>query len=195
MVAGMDRYFQIVKCFRDEDLRADRQPEFTQIDVEMSFVDEENVREVAEGVMEKLFKEIRGIDVLTPFPRLTYKDAMELYGSDKPDLRFDLKFVTISEIVKDVEFKVFSEAVKKGGVVAGFVAPGCGAYTRNQLDVLTDFAKNLGAGGLIWMRVTESGVEAPIEKFVGKEKLNEIGNIMVAKPGDLILVLSDSWSK
>ncbi len=195
MVAGMDRYFQIVKCFRDEDLRADRQPEFTQIDVEMSFVDEIDVQHVVEGLMSRFFKEIKGIDIQLPFPRLTYKEAMEWYGSDKPDTRFNLKFVNINSLVQDSGFKVFSDVVKKEGVVAGFVAPGCGTYTRNQLDVLTDFAKNLGAGGLIWMRVTDAGVEAPIEKFLGKEKLNEIGKTMNAKPGDLILILSDVWSK
>ncbi|HTK81116.1 MAG TPA: aspartate--tRNA ligase [Bacteroidota bacterium] len=195
MVAGMDRYFQIVKCFRDEDLRADRQPEFTQIDVEMSFVDEIDVQNVVEGLMVRFFKEIKGIDVATPFPRLTYKEAMETYGSDKPDTRFGLKFVDISPVVHTSDFKVFSDTIKKGGVAAGFVAPGCGGYTRNQLDVLTDFAKKLGAGGLIWMRVTETGVEAPVEKFLGKEKLNQIGEVMGAKPGDLLLILSDAWAK
>jgi len=195
MVAGMDRYFQIVKCFRDEDLRADRQPEFTQIDVEMSFVDELDVQNVVEGLMARFFKELNGIEVQCPFPRLTYKEAMETYGSDKPDTRFALKFTNVNDVVKDSPFKVFSDTIAKGGVVAGFVAPGCGAYTRNQLDVLTDFAKNLGAGGLIWMRVTETGVDAPIEKFVGKEGLNAIGKAMGAKPGDLILVLSDKWTK
>lgn len=195
MVAGMDRYFQIVKCFRDEDLRADRQPEFTQIDVEMSFVDEPDVMNVVEGLMTKFFAEVNGVDIQTPFPRLTYAEAMETYGSDKPDTRFDLKFTNINAVVEESGFKVFSDAVKKGGVVAGFVAPGCGSYTRNQLDVLTDYAKNLGAGGLVWMRVTESGVEAPVEKFLGKEKLNEIGAAMGAKPGDLLLLLSDVWTK
>src|ERR1041385_524015 len=195
MVACMDRYFQIVQCFRDEDLRADRQPEFTQIDVEMSFVDEQDVMAIAEGLMVRFFKEIKSEDVQIPFPRMTYKEAMELYGSEKPDTRFGLTFTNLNEVVKDAGFKVFSESVKKGGVVAGFVAPGCGNYTRNQLDVLTDFAKNLGAGGLVWMRVTDSGVEAPIEKFLGKEVLNAIGKEMQAKPGDLLLMLSDSWSK
>ena len=195
MVAGMDRYFQIVKCFRDEDLRADRQPEFTQIDVEMSFVDEPDVQNVVEGLIVRLFKEINGIEVAQPFKRLTYKDVMETYGSDKPDTRFELKFTTLNDVVKDSPYKVFSDIIKKGGVVAGFVAPGCGNYTRNQLDVLTDFAKKLGAGGLIWMRVTDAGVEAPIEKFVGKDGLNAIGKAMNAKPGDLIFLLSDTWTK
>ncbi len=195
MVAGMDRYFQIVKCFRDEDLRADRQPEFTQIDVEMSFVDEIDIQNIVEGLIVRFFKEIKGIDIVRPFPRLTYKEAMETYGSDKPDTRFDLKFTNISDVVKDSGFKVFSETIKKGGVVAGFVAPGCGTYTRNQLDVLTDYAKSVGAGGLVWMRVTEKGVETPTEKFLGKEILSSISNTMNAKPGDLILLISDVWTK
>lgn len=195
MVAGMDRYFQIVKCFRDEDLRADRQPEFTQIDVEMSFVDENDVLSVTEGLMYEFFKQIKNIEISLPLPRLTYKEVMETYGSDKPDTRFDLKFTCINEVVQDSGFKIFGETVKKGGVVAGFVAPGCANYTRNQLDVLTDFTKNLGAGGLIWMRVTEQGVEAPIEKFLGKEMLKTIAVKMGAHSGDLILLIADLWTK
>ncbi len=195
MVAGMDRYFQIVKCFRDEDLRADRQPEFTQIDVEMSFVDEPDIMSVVEGLMAEFFREICGISISAPFARMTYKEAMEGYGSDKPDTRFDLKFSDVSAIVKGAPFKVFSDNVAKGGVVAGFVAPGCGAYTRSQLDVLTDFTKKLGAGGLVWMRVTEAGIETPVEKFLGKEFLEQIRGAMHASPGDLILLVSDAWSK
>jgi len=195
MVAGMDRYFQIVKCFRDEDLRADRQPEFTQIDVEMSFVDEEMIYQIVEGLMKRFFKELNGLDVQTPFPRLSYKQAMELYGSDKPDTRFGLTFTCINDVVATTEFKVFSETIKKGGVVAGFVAPGCASYTRNQLDVLTDFVKSNGAGGLVWMRVTENGVETPSEKFLGKEMINAIREKMQANVGDMIFLISDSWSK
>ncbi|HZY10365.1 MAG TPA: aspartate--tRNA ligase [Bacteroidota bacterium] len=195
MVAGLDRYFQIVKCFRDEDLRADRQPEFTQIDVEMSFVDEEDVRKVVEGLMVHLFKEIKGLDIQTPFPRLTYKEAIETYGSDKPDTRFDVKLTNINDVVKDSGFRVFTEIVKKGGVVAGFVASGCANYTRNQLDNLTDYVKSLGAGGLVWMRVTGGGVETPSEKFLGKETVNAIREKMQAKSGDLILIISDTWTK
>ncbi len=195
MVAGMDRYFQIVKCFRDEDMRADRQPEFTQIDVEMSFIDEEDIYKVTEGLMKRFFKEIKGSDLHTPFPRLTYQEANETYGSDKPDTRFDLKFVKINELVENSGFKVFADVVKKGGVVAGFVAPQCASYSRSQLDNLTDFAKAFGAGGLVWMKVTEQGVESPIEKFVGKEILNSVIKKMNAKAGDLILVISDVWMK
>jgi aspartyl-tRNA synthetase len=195
MVAGMDRYFQIVKCFRDEDLRADRQPEFTQIDVEMSFINEEDIMDTAEGLMKQLFKDVKGIEIKTPFSRLTYKEAIETYGSDKPDLRFDLKFTNINELVKDSGFKVFAEVVKKGGVVAGFAAPGCSSYSRSQLDNLTDFAKNLGAGGLVWMRVTENGAETPVEKFLGKEVVNSIAQKMNVKVGDLILIISDVYVK
>ena len=195
MVAGMDRYFQIVKCFRDEDLRADRQPEFTQIDVEMSFIDEEDIYKVTEGLMKRFFKEIKGIDIQTQFPRLTYKDAIETYGSDKPDTRFDLKFTQINELIQDSGFKVFADVVKKGGVVAGFIAPQCTNYSRSQLDNLTDFAKKSGAGGLVWIKVTADGVESPIEKFIGKEVLLSIQNKMKANVGDLILLVSDAWMK
>jgi aspartyl-tRNA synthetase len=195
MVACLDRYFQIVKCFRDEDLRADRQPEFTQIDVEMSFVDEKDVMEIAEGLMGQLFREILGIEIAFPLPRFTFKEAMERYGSDKPDLRFGLELRSVSEVVRDSGFRVFSECVKKGGVVAGFTAPGCATYTRNQLDGLVDFAKSQGAGGLVWMRVTEAGVETPTEKFLGKPLLETIRTAMGAKPGDLILLISDEWLK
>lgn len=195
MVAGMDRYFQIVKCFRDEDLRADRQPEFTQIDVEMSFIGEEDIQTVVEGLMVKLFKEIKGIDIRTPFIRMTYKEAMETYGSDKPDTRFDLKCTALNPIVAGCGFKVFADNVAKGGAVAGFVAPGCGGYTRNQLDILTDFAKSYGAGGLVWMRVTENSVETPVEKFLGREMTAQIASAMGAKAGDLLLIISDKWTK
>jgi aspartyl-tRNA synthetase len=195
MVSGMDRYVQIVKCFRDEDLRADRQPEFTQIDVEMSFVDEEDIMKTAEGLMQRLFKEIKGIDISMPIPQLTYKEAIESYGSDKPDLRFDMKFTGVSELVKNSGFKVFSDVVNNGGAVAGIVAPGCANYTRSQLDSLTEFVKNLGAGGLVWIRVTEKGTESPIEKFVGKEILNSINEKMKSKTGDLILLISGAREK
>ena len=195
MVAGMDRYFQIVKCFRDEDLRADRQPEFTQIDVEMSFITEEDVYALAEGLMVRFFSEILNKKVAPPFPRLTYKEAMETYGSDKPDTRLGLKFTNLSEVVAKSGFKVFADVVARGGIVAGFVAPGCGTYTRNQLDVLTDAAKKMGAGGLVWMRVTEAGVETPVEKFLGKEMLAAIRDRMGARAGDLLLIVSDAWAK
>jgi len=195
MVAGFDRYVQITKCFRDEDLRADRQPEFTQIDLEMSFVDEDDVMKVTEGLIARFFAEIKGIDMPLPFPRLTYKEAMETYGTDKPDLRFDLTLVNLNGVVENSQFKIFSETVKRGGVVAGLVAPGCGNYTRNQLDGLTDYAKSLGAGGLVWVRVTENGVESPAEKFIGKDVLQAIRKTMKASAGDLMLIISDGWTR
>lgn len=195
MVSGFDRYFQVVKCFRDEDLRADRQPEFTQIDVEMSFVDTEDVFEVVEGLMKKLLKEVKGYDLQAPIPRLTFKDAMEKYGSDKPDLRFGLEMVTLNDVVKDAEFRVFKEAVENGGIVTGLLAKGCGDFTRNQLDVLTDYVKKLGAGGLIWMRVKEEGLEAPVAKFFSDEELKNITSAMNAEPGDLIFIQAGKWLK
>ncbi len=195
MVAGLDRYVQIVKCFRDEDLRADRQPEFTQIDVEMSFIDESDIQAVTEVLIQKMFKELKGFDVSLPLPRLTYKQAMEWYGSDKPDTRFDLKVTTLNDLVKDSGFKVFSDVVKKGGVVAGFVVPGGASFTRNQMDNLVDFTKNLGAGGLAYFKWTENGLEAAIEKFLGKELMQKIADAMGAKKGDLMLFASDVWSK
>lgn len=190
MVAGYDRYFQIVKCFRDEDLRADRQPEFTQIDVEMSFIDQEQIFEMVEGLMKNLFNEIWNKELSLPIPRLTFDEAMEVYGSDKPDLRFDLKMKTLNPVFEKTTFKVFEEQIKNNGIITGMVAPGCGDYTRNQLDVLTDFVKKLGAGGLIWMRVKENELEAPIAKFLtDEEKLNIISSLG-AKTGDLIFILS-----
>jgi aspartyl-tRNA synthetase len=195
MVAGYDRYFQIVKCFRDEDLRADRQLEFTQIDVEMSFVDEIDIQTIVEGLMQRFMKEIKGIDVAVPFPRLTYKEAMEGYGSDKPDLRFDLKFTDFSAMVKESGFKVFSENVKKGGVVAGFTVPGGAGYTRNQMDNLVDFTKSLGVGGLAYIKLTEKGIESAIEKFLGADLCKQMCDAAGARTGDLLLLVSDSWQK
>lgn len=190
MVSGFDRYFQIVKCFRDEDLRADRQPEFTQIDVEMSFVDTEDIFEVVEGLMKKLLKEVKDYDLETPIPRLSFNEAMEKYGSDKPDLRFDLEMVTLNETFKNSEFRVFHDTLENNGIITGLLAKGCGEYTRNQLDVLTDFVKKLGAGGLIWMRVKEDGLEAPVAKFFTDEEKQNIVSAMNAEPGDLIFILS-----
>ncbi len=195
MVAGYDRYFQIVKCFRDEDLRADRQPEFTQIDVEMSFVDELDIQTIVEGLMKRFFKELKNIDIETPFPRLTYKDAMEGYGSDKPDLRFGLKLADFSDLVKDSGFKVFAENAKKGGVVAGFVVPGGASFTRNQFDNLVDFTKSLGVGGLAYIKLTEKGIDSAIEKFLGNEVCKQICEKAGAKVGDVVLIVSDLWQK
>ena len=190
MVSGYDRYFQIVKCFRDEDLRADRQPEFTQIDVEMSFIDQENIFELVEGLMKKMYTDIKGVDLKIPIQRLTYDEAMEKYGSDKPDLRFGMEMTTLNSVFEKSEFRVFKDALENKGIITGLVAKGCGDYTRNQLDVLTDFVKNLGAGGLIWMRVKEEGVEAPIAKFLSDEEKSELVKSMNAAPGDLLFIIS-----
>jgi len=190
MVAGYDRYFQIVKCFRDEDLRADRQLEFTQIDVEMSFINQEFVFSMFENLMKVLYKEVWGRDLETPIPRLTYEEAMEKYGSDKPDLRFDLEMKTLNSVFAGTEFRVFKDTIDTKGVITGLVAPGCGDYTRNQLDVLTDFIKKQGAGGLIWIRVKEEGLESPTMKFFTDAEKEAMVNELGAKPGDLILILS-----
>jgi aspartyl-tRNA synthetase len=195
MVAGFDRYVQIVKCFRDEDLRADRQPEFTQIDVEMSFIDEEDIYAVAEGLMASFFHELKGIDIPLPLPRMTYKDAMETYGSDKPDTRFGLKFTCINDLVAGCGFKVFADSVARGGIVAGFVVPGGASLTRNQMDNLVDFTKGLGAAGLAYAKWTDAGLETAIEKFLGKELVQKIASAMGASRGDLILWISDTWSR
>jgi len=190
MVSGFDRYFQIVKCFRDEDLRADRQPEFTQIDVEMSFVDVEDIFEIVEGLMKTFYKELFNYDLKTPLPRMSYDEAMEKYGSDKPDLRFDLQLTTLNEVFKNTEFKVFKDALNSGGIITGLLAPNCGEYTRNQLDVLTDFAKKNGAGGLIWIRVKNEGLESPTIKFFSDDEKNNLIKTIGAKQGDLILILT-----
>jgi len=190
MVSGFDRYFQIVKCFRDEDLRADRQPEFTQIDVEMSFADRDDIFDVVEGFMKILFKEIWNKDLKLPLPRLSFEEAMERYGSDKPDTRFDLELKTLNKIFSKSEFKVFREQVNNDGIITGLLAEGCAGYSRNQLDTLTDFVKKLGAAGLVWLKVKDGDLEAPVAKFFSdKEKKNLISE-MNAKDGDLILIIS-----
>ena len=188
MVAGFDRYYQIVKCFRDEDLRADRQPEFTQIDCEMSFVQQEDVLNMFEGLTRHLFKEIKGIDP-GEFPRMTWAEAMENYGNDKPDIRFGLKFKDLTTIIKGKEFKVFDEAEYIGGICV----PGCGEYSRKQLDALTEFVKRpqVGAKGMVYAKINEDGsVKSSVDKFYTQEDLAKWSDIFGAKPGDLILLLS-----
>lgn len=189
MVSGFDRYFQIVKCFRDEDLRADRQPEFTQIDCEMSFVEQEDVLNIFEGMAKHLFKVIRGVDIKEAFPRISWHDAMKYYGSDKPDLRFDMKFVELMDIMKGHGFSVFDNAAYIGGICA----EGAASYTRKQLDALTEFVKRpqVGAKGLVYARVEADGnVKSSVDKFYSQEVLQEMKNAFGAKPGDLILILS-----
>jgi aspartyl-tRNA synthetase len=195
MVSGFDRYFQIVKCFRDEDLRADRQPEFTQIDVEMSFVDTEDVFEVVEGLMKELFKEIWEVELQTPIPRLTFDEALERYGSDKPDLRFGLELTTLNSVFKTSGFKVFTDAIKSGGIVSGITAPGCANYSRNQIDNLTNLVKKLGAKGLVWLKVKDDGIDSPIAKFLSDEEKQNLVEKLNAANGDLILILAGSKIK
>jgi aspartyl-tRNA synthetase len=195
MVAGYDRYFQIVKCFRDEDLRADRQPEFTQIDVEMSFVDENDVLAMTEGLIVDIWGQAMGVGLQTPFTRLTYKEAMERFGTDKPDTRFGLEIRDCSTIVARSAFRVFSETVAKGGIVAGFAVPGLAGYTRNQLDMLTDYVKSLGAGGLIYLKCQADKVESSVDKFVTPAESKAMAEAIGAKPGDLGLLISGPWKK
>ena len=189
MVSGFDRYFQIVKCFRDEDLRADRQPEFTQIDCEMSFVEQEDVIQTFEGMAKHLFKTIRGIEMNEPFLRMTWQDAMKYYGSDKPDLRFGMKFVELMDVLKGYGFSVFDNAAYIGGICA----EGAAHYTRKQLDALTEFVKRpqVGAKGMVYARVEADGnVKSSVDKFYSQEVLQKMKEAFGAKPGDLILILS-----
>jgi aspartyl-tRNA synthetase len=194
MVSGFDRYFQIVKCFRDEDLRADRQPEFTQIDVEMSFVSREEIFSMVEGLMKILFKEIWNIDLNLPLKRLPYEEVMTKYGSDKPDLRFGMELHTLNEIFSKSEFKVFREPVDSNGILTGIVAPGCASFNRNQIDGLTNFVKSLGAKGLVWLKVTEEGIDSPTAKFLNDEEKKTLVSELRAKTNDLILILAGERS-
>ncbi len=192
MLAGYDRYYQIVRCFRDEDLRADRQPEFTQIDIEMSFVEVDDVLAINEELIAYIFKQVLDVDIPIPFKRMTYKEAMERYGSDKPDTRFGLELVDVSSFVANSEFKVFSGAVKKGGSVRAINAKGAGAkFSRRDIDSLGEFVKTYRAKGLAWINVTPEGVKSPIAKFLSQEELNEILNQLNAEPGDLLLFIAD----
>jgi len=193
MVAGFDRYFQIVKCFRDEDLRADRQPEFTQIDCEMSFVTQDDILSTFEGLTKYLFRTVKGVEI-EALPRMTFADAMKNYGNDKPDIRFGMTFVEITDMVKGKDFKVFDDAA----LVAGINATGCAGYTRKQLDALTDFVKRpqIGAGGLIYLRYNEDGtLKSSVDKFYNEEELKKWAAAFDAKPGDLMLILAGDAGK
>lgn len=195
MVGGTDRYMQIVKCFRDEDLRADRQPEFTQIDLEMSFVDEEDIYAMQEGFLKKVMKEVKGIDIKTPFPRLTYKEAMDRYGSDKPDIRFGFELKQCDNLFRDCEFKVFTEVLTAGGNVRGIcIEGGAQLYTRKKIDALTEAIKSYGARGMVWIKKTEGEITSSVNKFFSQEKLGEVCHFFGAKAGDMILIVSDRES-
>ena len=192
MVGGTDRYMQVVKCFRDEDLRADRQPEFTQIDLEMSFVDTDDVIEVNEGFIKRVFKEIMGVDVKLPLRRMPYDEAMERYGSDKPDLRFGFELKKLNDVVSECDFKVFTDALAAGGDVRGICIDGAAdTYTRKKIDKLIDASKSYGAKGLVWIKVGEEEISSSVNKFFSQDQLREIADVFEAKAGDLILICSD----
>jgi len=191
MISGYDRYYQIVRCFRDEDLRADRQPEFTQIDIEMSFVGEEDVIETAEGMMAAVFKDVLGTELTTPFKRLTYDEAVGRYGLDKPDTRFEFELKDVSDIVGGSGFKVFSGAVKKGGIVKALNAKGCISFSRKEIDDLTDFVAVYRAKGMAWIKVKEDGWQSPIAKFFTDEEKKALAERIDMEPGDLIFFVAD----
>jgi len=193
MVAGFERYYQIVKCFRDEDLRADRQPEFTQIDLEMSFIDQEDIIALMEELIAAVFREVKGKQLSLPLPRLSYAEAMERYGTDKPDTRFGLELKDIADIAGASDFKVFLQAIESGGRVKGFSAPGLAVLSRKELDDLTNEAKVFGAKGLAWIKVTDAGFESPIAKFFKDGQIKTIAERLGAKPGDLMLFVADSF--
>lgn len=192
MVSGCDRYMQIAKCFRDEDLRADRQPEFTQIDLEMSFVDQDDVINMQEGFLKRVFKELMGIDVQTPFPRIPYDEAMERYGSDKPDTRFGFELKSLNKVVAGTEFKVFADALAGGGDVRGICIDNASdKFSRKDIDKLTDQTKHYGAKGVVWMRIEENEIKSSVNKFFSQEELSEIAKVFDAKTNDLILIVAD----
>ncbi|MBR5540115.1 MAG: aspartate--tRNA ligase [Clostridia bacterium] len=196
MVAGFDRYFQLARCFRDEDLRADRQPEFTQIDLEMSFVDVEDVLEIGEGFMKHVFKEILNVDIPLPLPRMTYTEAMERFGSDKPDTRFGMELCDVSDIVKDCGFGVFTSAIQGGGSVCGIVAKDAVKnISRKDIDKLTEHAKGIGAKGLAWVRWTEDGVSSSFGKFLTEDTMQALLAKLCAQQGDVVLLVADTVSK
>ncbi|MGB5994088.1 MAG: aspartate--tRNA ligase [Candidatus Deferrimicrobiaceae bacterium] len=193
MVAGYDRYAQIVKCFRDEDLRADRQPEFTQIDVEMSFIDREDLFQMMEGLMARVFRDVLGVDVPLPFPRMGYREAMDRFGTDKPDTRFGLEITDYTKELGDTGFRVFADIVGKGGVIRGITVPGFGEASRSELAALEEVAKVGGARGLSWWKVSESGLASPIAKHFRSDQIEALLARSGARPGDLILLVADEY--
>ncbi len=192
MISGFDKYYQIVKCFRDEDLRADRQPEFTQIDVELSFVDTSDVMEVAEKLIARVFKDIKGMEIGLPIERLTFNEAMERFGSDKPDMRFGMELIDVSETVKDCGFSVFSSAVQKGGRVTGITARNAGGLTRKEIDALAEMLKDYKAKGLAWAVLSSEGVRSSFSKFMSPEQMQTLIDRMGAQPGDAMFFVADT---
>jgi aspartyl-tRNA synthetase len=193
MVAGYDRYFQIVKCFRDEDLRADRQPEFTQIDCEMSFIDENEIQTIMENMIATVFKETIGVEIPTPLPRITFHDAMERYGSDKPDVRYGLEIKNVEDVAKATDFSVFHAALDNGGVVRALPVPAAAEFSRKKIDELTELAKKYGAKGLAFVKVQEDGLQGGIAKFINEDAAKLLIDTTEAKHGDLILFMADEW--
>ena len=190
MVAGFDKYFQIVRCFRDEDLRADRQPEFTQIDVEMSFVQPADIFRLTEGMIARVCREIKGIEVPTPFPRMSYTEAMSRYGNDKPDIRFGLELQDVTELFGATDIQVFKEVIAKGGIIRGIVVPNA-PFSRKEIDDLLPLAVSFGAKGLAWFRITEAGWQSPLAKNVSEEQKGKIATTLSLKTGDLVLLIAD----
>ncbi len=191
MIAGMDRYYQIVKCFRDEDLRADRQPEFTQIDMELSFISEEEIIVLVEGMIASLFKAVNDVVLQPPFKRITYDEAIRRFGTDRPDARFGLELVDLTDVVRGCGFKVFQTVIEQGGVIKAINAKGCASFSRKDLDDLTDFAGRFGARGMAWVKVKEDEWQSPITKFFSPEEISGMAAQLDAKPGDLILFGAD----
>ena len=194
MVGGIERYYQIARCFRDEDLRADRQPEFTQVDIEMSFLEIDDIIELGEQMMKKVMKEVKGLDIPTPFPRLSYEEAMNRFGSDKPDTRFEMEFINMGELAADCGFKVFKSAIENGGAVKALNVKGAASkYSRKDIDGLTEYAARYGAKGLAWLKV-EDEIKGPIAKFFSDEEKEQIIKLAEAEQGDLLLFVADKSS-
>lgn len=192
MISGFDKYYQIVKCFRDEDLRADRQPEFTQVDIEMSFVDQEDVMQMGEEMLKKVVKEVKGVEINDAFPRMTYKEAMRRYGSDKPDARFEMELIDVSQLGRDMDFKVFKDTVENDGEIKAIVAKGAAEqYTRKDMDALTEFVNIYGAKGLAWVKVVEDGLTGPIGRFFETENVETLLTLTGAEAGDLVMFVAD----
>ncbi|EOC4807677.1 aspartate--tRNA ligase [Staphylococcus aureus] len=192
MISGFDKYYQIVKCFRDEDLRADRQPEFTQVDIEMSFVDQEDVMQMGEEMLKKVVKEVKGLEINGAFPRMTYKEAMRRYGSDKPDTRFEMELIEVSQLGRDMDFKVFKDTVENDGEIKAIVAKGAAEqYTRKDMDALTEFVNIYGAKGLAWVKVVEDGLTGPIGRFFETENVETLLTLTGAEAGDLVMFVAD----
>ncbi|MCG2111143.1 aspartate--tRNA ligase [Staphylococcus epidermidis] len=192
MISGFDKYYQIVKCFRDEDLRADRQPEFTQVDIEMSFVDQEDIIAIGEDMLRKVVKDVKGIDVSGPFPRMTYAEAMDRYGSDKPDTRFGMELINVSQLGKEMNFKVFKDTVENNGEIKAIVAKDAAdKYTRKDMDALTEFVNIYGAKGLAWVKVVDDGLSGPIARFFEDANVETLKQLTEAKPGDLVMFVAD----